>query len=202
MKTKPHQGASVQLSVILKNDSFAQCNVCKTGVVLRSISKGPYCVRQQLATQMHTTNVIAHSRESDASQSFLNCILKLRQNYPAKSSAFCRSCKTDILLLSRNIMGNLGQHVSYGHLHNSGKNEVTSARDIASLFVPAAKKSSNSADAKRKRSVAYIAPGKQLCQRFYLKMYVYNVNNETGSVIPKQLMHDLERPRGRDFKKD
>ena len=89
-------------------------------------------------------------------------------------------------------MGNLGQHVSYGHLHNSRKGDDTSARDIASLFVPAEKKSSNSADAKRKRSVAYIAPGKQLCQRFYLKKYVYNVNNETGSVIPKQLMHDLK----------
>ena len=155
VKTQPHQGASVQLSVSLKNDSvFAHCNVCKTDVALRSISKGPYFVRQHLATQMHKTNVlIAHSRESDVSLELSELHAQIKTKFPnvfilKKSSAFCRACKTDISLLSRNIMGNLAQHVrSSGHLHNAGKGDVTSARDIASFFVPAAKKSPNSADA-------------------------------------------------------
>lgn len=152
VKTQLHQNTSVKLSVSRKNDSvFAHCNVCKTEVALRSsISKCPYCVRQHLATQMHKTNV--HSRESDVSLELSELHAQIKMKFPnvfilKESSAFCRDCKTDMSLLGRNIMGNLAQHVrSSGHLHNNARKG--DARDIASCFVPVAKKSSNLANAK------------------------------------------------------
>ena len=148
-----HQSTSVQLSVSRKKDGiFASCKVCKTEFSLRSISKGPYFLRQHLATQMHKTNtLIAHSRESDVSLELSELHSQIKTKFPnifilKKSSAFCRACKTDISLLGRNVMGNLVQHVkSSGHLHNAGKGDATSARDIASFFVPVSKKASNSA---------------------------------------------------------
>ena len=58
-----------------------------------------------------------------------------------KSSAFCWACKTNISLLGRNVKGNLVQHVkSSGHLHNAGKGDATSARDIASFLCPSQRK--------------------------------------------------------------
>ena len=151
-----HQSTSVQLSVCRKNSSVsAHCNVCNTEIVLRSIGKAPYCVRQHLATQIHKTNtLIAHSRESNVSLELSALHAQINTKYPnvfivKKSSAFCRACKTDMSLLGRNIMGNLAQHVkSSGHVQNAGKGDATSARDIASFFAPIAKKSSKSADTK------------------------------------------------------
>ena len=77
---------------------------------------------------------------------------------------------------------------SSGHLHNADKGYVTSAREIASFFVPVSKKVSNSA----RWQGAFNAPGKELCQGLYLNKYVYSVNNERISVDPKLLINDLK----------
>ena len=154
VKTEQHQSTSVQLSVSRKKHGvFASCNVCKTEFSLRSISKGPYFLRQHLATQMHKSNsLIAHSRESDVSLEPSELHSQIKTKFPnifilKKSSTLCRACKTNMSLLGRNVMGNLVQHVkSSGHLRNAGKGDATtSARDIASFFAPVSKKASTSA---------------------------------------------------------
>jgi len=78
---------------------------------LRSISKGPYFLRQHLATQMHKTNtLIAHSRESDVLLELSELHSQIKTKFPnifilKKSSAFCQACKTHMSLLGRNVMG-------------------------------------------------------------------------------------------------
>ena len=118
VKKEQHQSTSVQLSVSRKKHGvFASCNVCKTEFSVRSISKGPYFLRQHLATQMHKTNtLIAHSRESDVLLELSELHSQIKTKFPnifilKKSSAFCRACKTNMSLLGRNVMGNLVQHV-------------------------------------------------------------------------------------------
>ena len=148
-------------------------------------------MQQHLATQVHKT--IAHLRESSVSVELSELHAQINPKFSNvsilhKSSDFCLASKIDISLLSRNIMGNLGQHVKgSSNLQNAWKGAI-SARDIA-FFVPVTK-ISNLTDA-TKWSDASNVPVKQRCQGFYLNKYVYSVNNETVSVDPKLLVNDL-----------
>lgn len=87
VKKEQHQSPSVQISVSRKKDGiFASCNVCKTEFSLRDISKGPYFLRQHLATQMHKTNtLIAHSRESDVSLELSELHSQIKTKFPTSS---------------------------------------------------------------------------------------------------------------------
>lgn len=123
---------------------FAHCSLCETDVALRSVKKATYGVRQHLATQVHKTNpVIAHLRESNVSVELSELHAHINPKFSNvsilnKSSDFCLASKIDISLLSRNIMGNLGQHVKgSSNLQNAWKGAI-SARDIA-FFVPVTK---------------------------------------------------------------
>lgn len=101
---------------------------------------------------MHKTSAfIAHLRESNVLVELSELHAQINPKFSNvsilnKSSDFCLASKVDIFLLSRNIMGNLGQHMkSSSNLQNAWKGAI-SAQDIA-FYVPVTKISSNLTDA-------------------------------------------------------
>ena len=121
-------------------------------MALRSVKKATYCVRQHLATQVHKTSAfIVHLRESNVlvELSLLHAQINPKFSNVSilnKSSDFCLASKVDTFLLSRNIMGNLGQHMKgSSNLQNAWKGAI-SAQAIA-FYVPVTKISSNLPDA-------------------------------------------------------
>lgn len=121
-------------------------------MALRSVKKATYCVRQHLATQVNKTSAsIAHLRESNVLVELSELHAQINPKFSNvsilnKSSDFCLASKVDTFLLSRNIMGNLGQHMKgSSNLQNAWKGAI-SAQDIA-FYVPVTKISSNLTDA-------------------------------------------------------
>lgn len=101
---------------------------------------------------MHKTSAfIAHLRESNVLVELSELHAQINPKFSNvsilnKSSDFCLASKVDTFLLSRNIMGNLGQHMKgSSNLQNAWKGAI-SAQAIA-FYVPVTKISSNLTDA-------------------------------------------------------
>ena len=130
---------------IKENKPFANCSVCKIDVNLRNARQGPHFVRQHLATQMHKTNaMIDHSRDSNIPIDLAKIQAQIDERFPhifihKKTSVVCRGCTKEISLAgSRNVIGNLSQHVgSAAHQQKMTKLESVYSRQITSFFKPA-----------------------------------------------------------------
>ena len=104
-------------------------------------------MRQHLATQMHKTNAMtAYSRDSNIPIDLAKIQAQIDERFPhifihKKTSVVCLGCTKDISLAgSRNVIGNLSQHVHVGsaaHQQKMTKLESVSSRQITSFFKPA-----------------------------------------------------------------
>lgn len=108
---------------------FAECNVCKRKINLGKPNKALFLVRQHLLSQVHKTNAtVAFSRSTGVSLELTDLFAQVEEKFPSKfiakkASVVCKACQPEISLVSsRNVIGNLSQHLeSVAHRRKSPK---------------------------------------------------------------------------------